>query len=375
MEITPQDLGDKWRKELLKRRAIRRVQRCLRTPQGGDSEFGIHAGRRKRSHRLVRGWLKSAKLSKSDAESVSHAVSPETVGFSLQLLFRQGLGFGALLFLISFGCYALAQASDNGYYREREWMTVAAFVLPVVWMMSYAAVRAIVSPRHALRTINTDAVTIEEVEAFLPTARGELDRAYLNTVLETIRQPLPVSAGQDIRTALRAVGDTVSALPGVALGQGADDPVALRLAAHEKQQRADSEPDTLTQTSLRRQAEADERQAQILEYSGTAAKRARARQDETIGQINTLRSVLTVYASPENTARLEQGTVLQDAVRRVAGEAVAASAAKRELEDEELATLYGASLPESQVQILGGQNNSKPPHSSDKWWQRTTGNG
>ncbi|MBC7807921.1 MAG: hypothetical protein H7145_17465, partial [Akkermansiaceae bacterium] len=59
MEITPQDLGDKWRRELLKRRAIRRVQRSLRAPQGSDSEFGIHAGR-KRSHRLVRSWVKSA---------------------------------------------------------------------------------------------------------------------------------------------------------------------------------------------------------------------------------------------------------------------------------------------------------------------------
>lgn len=374
MEITPQDLGEKWRRELLKRRAVRRVQRSLRTPQGSDSEFGMHTVR-KRSHRLARGWVKSARLPKSDADAVALSISPESVGFSAQSLFRQGLGFGALLFLACFGWYAFLQTANISYSRDKEWMIVAAFALPVLWMVFYTAVRALVSPRRALRGINTDAVTTTEVEAFLPTVRGELDRAYLNTVLEAVRQPLPVSAGQDIRTALRAVGDTVSVLPGSPLQVGTDDPVLLRIAAQEKRQRADAEADSLTQTSLRRQAEADERQAQILEHSDTAAKRARARHDETVGQINTLRSVLTVYASPENAARLEQGTVLQDAVRRVAGEAVAASAAKRELEDGELASLYGAIVPEPQVQTVGRTNGSNVPQSSNKWWQGTSGNG
>jgi hypothetical protein len=171
------------------------------------------------------------------------------------------------------------------------------------------------------------------------------------------------------------VGDTVSALPGSPLANGADDPVMLRSAADEKRRRADAETDSVSEVSLRRQAEADDRQAQILEYAGTAAKRARARHDETAGQLETLRSVLTVYASPENAAGLEQGTVLQDAVRRVAGEAVAASAAKRELEDGEIAALYGAPLPEPQVQMVGGGNGAITAQPSGKWWQGTRGNG
>jgi hypothetical protein len=374
MEITPQDLGDKWRRELLKRRAIRRVQRSLRNPQGSDSEFGIHAGR-KRPRRVIRSWVKSARLPKSDAEALFLAVSPDAVGLSGQALFRQGLGFGAVLFLAFFGWYAFQQATDAGHYNENEWVIVAAFVSPIVWMMAYSAFRTLVSPRLAIRRINTDAVTTAEIEAFLPSARGELDRAYLNTVLETLRQPLPAAAGQDIRTALRAVGDSVSVLPGVPLEQGACDPVALRVTAEEKRRCADAESDSLTQASLRRQAEADDKQAQIAEQSATAVKRARARHDETAGQINTLRSVLTVYASPENTVLLEQGNVLQDAVRRVAGEAVATSAAKRELEDGELAVLYGGTLPEPQVQTVGRNNTEKTPQPAGKWWQGTGGNG
>ncbi|MBC8137925.1 MAG: hypothetical protein H8F28_18760 [Fibrella sp.] len=375
MEITPQDLGEKWRKDLLKRRAIRRIQRSLRTAPGSDSEFGMHA-RRKRTHRLARAWVKSARLPKSDAEAVGSEVSPETVGLSLQSLFRQGLGGGAFIFLAIFGWFAFIQASNtHSASQDSEWMLVGAFGLPVAWLMFYTVIRAFVSPRLAVRGINTDAVTAAEIEAFLPTARGELDRAYLNTVLETLRQPLPATAGQDIRTALRAVGDTISVLPGSLLEQGADDPVVLRLAALEKRQRADAETDSVSQTSLRRQADADERQAQILEHSNTAAKRARARHDETVGQINTLRSVLTVYASPENAAHLEQGSVLQDAVRRVAGEAVAASAAKRELEEGEIIALYGSPLPEPQIQTVGRQSSGKNPQPSGKWWQGTSGNG
>lgn len=374
MEITPQDLGDKWRKDLLKRRAIRRVQRSLRTQQSHGNDLGGDAVR-KTPRRMVGSWLKSAKLPRSDAEAVALSLSPDSVGLSAQALFRQGLGVGAFLFLASFAWYAFCQAADIGQYSQNEWIVVSAFVLPVVWMLLYALARTFIAPRRALRTINTDAVTREEVEAFLPTARGELDRAYLNTVLETLRQPLPASAGQDIRTALRAVGDTVSTLPGVPLRDGVDDPAVLRSAAQEKRHRADLETDSLSQTSLRRQAEADERQAQILEHSGSAAKRARARYEETLGQVDTLRSILTVYASAENSAQLEHGAVLQDAVRRVAGEAVAASAAKRELEDGELVTLYGAPLPEPQVQTLGRASGGATPRPAGKWWQGTGGNG
>ncbi len=315
-------------------------------------------------------------MPKSDAEALAQELSPEAVGLSLQALFRQGLGGGALLFLACFGWYAFRQATNSENYETSQWITVAAFGLPMVWMMAYSAVRAFVSPRLALRGVNTDAVTEAEIESFFSTARGELDRAYLNTVLDTVRQPIPVSAGQDIRTALRAVGDTVSALPGLPAEHGTDDPAVMRSVAQEKRLRADAETDSLSQDSLRRQAEADERQAQILEYAGTAAKRERARYDETVGQLDTLRSVLTVYASPENAARLEQGTVLRDAVRRVAGEAVAASAAKRELEDGDIAAMYGAPLPEPQLQTVGGGGQSgNGAQPSGKWWQGTRGNG
>jgi hypothetical protein len=374
MEITPQDLGDKWRKDLLKRRAIRRVRRSLRSPGGSDDESGVYA-KRNRTSRLARWWLKKSGLPKSDAEVVTQAVSPDSVGFSSQALFSQGLGGALLLCFTCLGLFVLDNITGNEDHNWQMVVASAAVILPFAWMVIYAATRAFIAPRRALRTMNTDTVTTEEIEAFLPTARGELDRAYLNTVLDTIRQPLPASAGQDIRTALRAVGDSVSALPGTPLEQGADDPVALRAAAQEKRRRADSEADSLAQTSLRRQADADEQQAQILEHSETAAKRARARHDETVGQINTLRSVLTVYASPENAARLEQGTVLQDAVRRVAGEAVAATAAKRELEDGDLASLYGAPVPEPQMQTVGRSNSGSSAQPSGKWWQGTGGNG
>ena len=342
---------------------------------GADGESSYLTTKRTKRSRLAQYWLRPAGLPEKDAAELLPQITFANTGVSVWRNLAATFSCTFFLWFVSVLLIGLASSVANshsdGIIDYSNCLAFVSILAPIIWL-SWATQATFTLPRNALRQINTDAVTTEEIEAFLPKVRGELDKTYINTVLETIRQPIPTVACPDIRSALRAIGDTVSLLPGEPLAQGATDVVALRAQATQKRIQANGESDSLLQASLRRQAEADETQASILEHSGMAGKRLRARHDETLSQLHTLRSVLTVYGSPETAARLEQGDLLQESVRRVTVEAVATADAKRELDDSELMTLYGKSLPEAQTQTVGGYG--PQPQSQSKWWQGANGN-
>ncbi len=378
MEITPRDLGDKWRRELIKRRALSRVRaRMGHVGVSGDATYT--AAKPRRISRLARYWLRPANLPEQDVVELAPLLTYTNTGVSLWRNLAATFTYTFFLWCIAMLAIGLTTAH---YVDAGNFYLAITYLASLLWLI-WAAQATFVLPRNALRHINTDAVTTGELEAFLPTARGELDRAYLNTVAQTLRQPVLVSVGPDIRSALRAVGDTVSALPGEPFAVGHDDPAVLAAAALAKHRLAEAETDSLVQASLLRQADGEERQSRILQHSGAAAKQARARHDETMGHINTLRSVLTVYESPETAARLRQADALQDAVRRVSSEAMATASAKRELEEEGQVASYGAPLLTLLTQTVG--NGGKPADASSsggvtyragsKWWHRGGGNG
>ncbi len=367
--VLPDHLGEKWRDELLKRRALTRIRHKMGyVGMDGETTF---AGKKRRAgrrvSRLQRFWLRPANLPDRDAAEIAPLLTPENTGVSVWRNLMTTFTYTFVLWVFSMLALTIWGASFAGSSNVAWVLFVAAsLAAPLLWL-TWATSATLYLPRRALRNINTDAVTANEIEAFLPTVRGDLDRAYLNTVLQTIRQPLPVSASASVGAALRSVGDAVSALPGDALPVGADDPASLRLSALDKKQRAAHEPDSLVQGSLLRQADAAEKQAQIVENGGTAARRARARHDETVAQLHTLRAVLTTYASGANGAILEQSERFADATEQVAAGAMASAQAKRELDDAELIALYGQPLPEPQAQTVGVATQNTAP--SGKWWQ------
>lgn len=364
MELTPQDLGEKWRVALLARRSLARVRRVMGAYEGAGE--AAEQGGVDRVSRLSRHWLRTARLPDADAKQIAPLLSPSNCAVSVPMTLLTASGGAVLLFFLFLSLLIIA----SGDGRSTEILSGLTFTTPVFWMVAYTGYRIFAAPRRALRRINTDAVTQGEIEAFLSTARGDLDRVYLNTLLDSMRQTVPDAARGDLRAALRAVGDTVSVLPGEPLAAEKGDPGALRAEAARLRAQAGSEPDSLVAESLRRQADGAEKNAEILAHSGAAAGRARARRGEAQEHLDTLRTVLTVYGSPENEARLRQGAATHDALRRVGQEATAAAQAKRELDDSEIAALYGRQVPAAEpMPVAAGGRGA----GAGKWW--SGGNG
>ncbi len=63
------------------------------------------------------------------------------------------------------------------------------------------------------RALNQKPLSAAEIAALLPKADDELERAYLTLAMDVVRQELASGADQDLRSALRALGDAIDRLP------------------------------------------------------------------------------------------------------------------------------------------------------------------
>jgi hypothetical protein len=222
----------------------------------------------------------------------------------------------------------------------------APFPIPLIfvfaWVLLMVAITA--APRNSIKQAHERALTVPEVEALLPTARGRLERMYLNLVLDVMRQEIRSESTQaDIRSALSHLGDAISKLPADPVST--QDATSLRKEALALRQQAASEHDTFIQGSLNRQAEALERRAALAAQNNRSARRAAALRREARTQIDSLRSVLVAHSQLDHASANQIGQ-LSDVIHRVSAEAQALAIAQRELEEEELAHLYGSPLPE-----------------------------
>jgi hypothetical protein len=251
-------------------------------------------------------------------------------------------------------------------------------VLLSVWFGLCAAM--LCAPRQALRRVDEKALTPNEVEAMLPTARGRLERKYLNLVADALRQEgLTASAQSDIRAALHCLGETISRLPSDAVPHS--DAAALRQEAQERRTEAAHETDSFVQKSLLRQAEALEERATLAEQNGLSARRLSALRREARAQMEALRAVLVGYQQlgQPDAASAQQ---LAQIVQRIAGEAEATAVARRELDEDEIARLFGGPLPtpvavpapqQTRLQQVGSQTTQPAPQqqtvSPRQWWR------
>jgi hypothetical protein len=326
MELTPRDLGtERYLSVIRKRVTPMTPQGTPATGTGADNAPVRRRGRRVRS-RIRRYWVQDLNVDDETAAEVADIVSKGTPGVGMKVgLFIFSLYFWLGIFITSL---------------------FAPFGVPFTLLLMWSIITPLIlmSPRKTVRQMDEKPLTVPEVEAMLPHARGRLDRMYLNLVMDALRQEVPTeSAKSDIRAALRHLGDVVASLPADPVGTR--DAGSLHKEAMERRQQAAMETDSVVQASLIRQADALERRATVAALNDRSSRRAAALRREARTMMDSLRSILVAYqqTAPTDSASIGQ---LSDAVQRMASEAQAVATAKRELEDDEIERLFGGPLPQ-----------------------------
>lgn len=375
MELTPRDLGTERYLTILRRRLLPSIMTVNGTAVSATGETIPPLRKRRREgrvqKRIQRYWTRDLNLDADTSEAVADIISRGTPGVNMKL------GIILSTIYMFFGAFLA-------------WMIVRDPMLPMMFLTAWALIvfASVVTPRNSIKTAHNRAVTVQEVEAMLPGARGRLERMYLNLVLDALRLELPSeSAKADIQSALRNLGDAISRLPADPVG--IQDATSLRKEAMELRQQAASEHDGFIQASLHRQAEALERRASMVAQNSRAARRSAALRREARIQMDNLRGVMVSYSQLSASDLTAVGQI-SEAVQRVSAEAQALSLAQGELEHDELTALFGEPLPAVQApplvvpqptiapqQVVVQQNTTQPSApvqqpqtvTSRQWWR------
>lgn len=366
MQIMPRDLSSDRYLSVLYRR-FSHQQNNGQVRQVDTAPSAVAETRSTRLSRLLsRRWTRGLDLKEEEAETLGSQIWSGPTGVGMRV------GFSIVsVYLVMFSALALLA---HGF------PPAIPFTIFLVWLGLGAMV--VSGPRKQIQKADEKPLTVAEVEAMLPHARGRLDRLYLNLLLDAVRQEVPsVSAQADIRVALHALGEVISKLPADPVAVVAPD--ALRQQAQQVRHQALYEADSVVQASLNRQAEALERRASLGEQGGTGARRTSALRREVRAQMDSLRAVLAGYSQGANVSNATVSQ-LSDAVTRVASEATAVAVAHRELDDLEIERLLGYPAPPVEAipipkpvvqqptpQTVQPQQPAKPPVQqvgSRRWW-------
>ena len=330
MDLTPSDLGTERYLAVMRRRLSMLAQSGTAANGNGMAGYVVDdtplpAKIRRRTRYVRRYWTKDLGLDPDTAEKVG------------ELAWKGGPGVGARVVSIIFGIYWMMGMFAALASQSPVW------VLGLLALIVLIVGSAMAAPRPVLRKQHSRVIGKSEIESLLPTARGRLERTYLNLVLDSLRQTIPSESAQaDIRAALRDLGDTVSRLPSDAVPATSEE--TLREQATERRLQAQAEPDSFVRASLLREAEAFDRRAAMGAQSASSARRLSALRHEARTQMDALRAVLIAF---EHTSHADATTIthLSETVQHVALEAQAASTARRELEEDEIVTLFGKPIP------------------------------
>lgn len=334
MDLHPRDLGTERYLAIVRRRLTPTMPQGSPVPPLDETPARVPRSRRLRRQRekIRRYWVRDLKVDEATGEKVANMLYKGTPGVGA----RVGAVIVSIYLLLPMLICLLAGAPPP-----------FPIFLALTWALVMAAI--IQSPRRTIRQLDEKVLTGQEVEAMLPIARGRLERSYLQLVLEAMRQDIPSATAQnDIRAALRDLGDTVSRLPADAVP--VPNSAALRDEARLLRNQAALENDSLVRTSQLRQAETLERRAALADQNGVALRRLATLRREARTQMDALRAVLAGF---QNTNHWDhaQAAHLTESLSRAASEAQSVAIARRELEDEEIAALFGAPLPPVQQPV------------------------
>jgi hypothetical protein len=366
MELHPRDLGmNRYLAVLHRRLTPMTPQGVPATPTEDIAAEKPLGGRGKRlRERVRRYWLKDLKVDDTTGEKVANILSKGTAGIGM----RVGLVIVSIYLLLPAFIMAMAHVPFP-------------FLLTILiaWALAFSLILA--GPRKALRQAHEKPLTTTEIEAMLPAARGRLERNYLQLVLDAMHQDVPSASAQgDIKAALRDLGDAISRLPADSVP--VPNSAALRQEADHKRKQAALENDSFIRASLVRQAETLDRRAAVGDENGVVLRRLSILRREARTQMDALRSVLVAFS---NTSQIDASTAghLTEALSRAAGEAQAVAIARRELEDEEIASLFGGPVPAPQPQVQQQVVAPPPPVQqtqpqpqvvqSRHWWRNNGG--
>jgi len=313
MELYPQDLRERQYARVLFRRAYQTsghpFPETLTTPEPQP-----------RLGRLGRLWQRG--LSLSDREMALATSAAERALITSRIL--------PTSLMMSFSLMIVSLSSighGNGILISPDIAWGSAILL---WLgVLYAS--QIPLPRLVLRTLIRKPLSAEEATALLEQAKTELDGAYLGLVRDVTTATVPTEAREDLRAAVRALGNALDILPEAeALPQ---DVTALRQEAITLRAEAVTETDRVVSDSLANRADAIERRASAAARSQLQARRSAALCAEIEAQIAALREEIGALrgtgVSVVNDVPLGN---LADAAKRVARIASAAADARAELD-------------------------------------------
>lgn len=330
MRLEPQDLGTRWHVFLVRERTRSWWSR-LTKKDAPEPRLGF----------LGRLWNRRLKIDPEAAAATFPYAADETLGATYGLgatLATVGASVAAALALgspdIATVAHSVGMAAAVGVGAAGGW--VGAVALP----------RAVLRKLHR-RPLSRDEIEdvlgmesegpflhrlaahlMERFGAAAPEASDPLERAFLQLVLEALRRDIPAEAEEDIRVALRALGDAISDLPQPL--ETSDEMIALRQKAAAFTSRAQQEPDRVVAASFERQAEALRRQADAVEETNRLARRIQVLRQEMATQIAALRSGLAVFGAC-GTDDVQVLIRCAEAVRGIATEAASVARARDEL--------------------------------------------
>jgi hypothetical protein len=320
MNLSPADLGTRFQSALIKKRLGRR----------GKSTHSVRPGAA-----LTRLWTRDLKVS----DEAMNLGMPAVRGAVEQAVGIAGTGIG-------FGLFWMAALP------QQDWIGATLGAGGLIGAIGYGL---LVGPRRQLQKLHESPVTEEELAALgaprmralsvpeqifvaltgqilQPAPVGDpLDDAYLLLAGEALRLDIGnPDAEAELRSALKALGDAVAALPAPApidSTQVADllGDADLLLA------RARRESDPVVADSLQRQAEATVRHARALSSAAKIGRRTTALRQEVLAQIDALRAALPALARSSRQAAALSFTAVSQSVHNVAREAASVAAAQEEL--------------------------------------------
>jgi hypothetical protein len=303
MPLHPYDLGPRWHPAIVR-------LRLGRTAAEG-------AGEATRRSVGKPGWLQRflPRLSgvSGPAAEETAAAAARTVAFASAAV---AAGLGAVLPTIF-----LLALLEGGV------ISVPIALLGVLGMGVGVAILALVLARWHFRSLFAP-VRLPELTGLRDKAPEGLHRDFLELARDVMRLSVPEAAEEEVRNAVRALGETLARLPEVSVAPLDTD--ALRGEAVRLQAEAEREPDRVTAESMHRRAMAILQRAEAHERASLLGRRSEALEAEVRAQIHALREVLSSVQA--HTPAPEALTQLADAARRVATETIGLADAREELE-------------------------------------------
>ena len=310
MKLYPQDLRDRQHAVIIRRRA-----------------YGVYSGAAPTQYsvlsteppaprlgRLGRLWMRGTGLTEQEAATSLPAASVQT---------GPALWFLPLLAVPAFMWAAFLSATGNVLPGWETWGVTAAGTGATLWLSLTQL------PRSVLRGLHKKPLSTSEIDALLPDAHTDVDRAYLGLLRDAVQQTVPPDAEIPLRDALRSLARAVDSLP--PLASAPQDTNALRQQAQEMSARAGQEKNGVVAASMERQADALSRRAAALERSAQVVGRTPALRSELLAQMEALRAGLTDFRT-DGASDAGMLAALSEDARRVANEAGNVALARAELD-------------------------------------------